>query len=281
MSPGEDLPPEAPANGPAPAQPAPAPPPAAAPADGLGFEALLRGAWALVRAHPVPLLLPLVLLGLLNSGSAAPFQPQRDLGAADVLDNPLLFLPLFAAFGVLAIAVLVVLYFLHVAAYLVTTRAALDAHDLRRAPDLGVAFRATKHRIVGAAGTMLLALLVVLAGFVLLIVPGIIALAGLLPLTAVLASEPRGGADALKRAWRLTKGHKGPLAALVLLGILAGMLASLVLGALPFVGAALAGAAEGAVGAFLAVVGALFYARKTRSPAPPAPLVTALDDAPP
>lgn len=248
----------------------------------LGVESLARGAWDLARAHPLPLLLPLVLLGLLNSGGGGDFGPRRRIDGADVFDDPLVFLPLFAAIGLFALAVLVVVFFLYVVAHLVTSRAALDAIDTAQAPDLGVAFRATQHKIVGAAGTSLLWLLIVLVGFILLIVPGIIALAGLLPLMAVIVAEGRTGTDALKRAWELTQGHKGTLAVLVILAIVASMIASLVLGWLPLVGDALAGAVGGAISALLAIAGALFYARRTRHAAPPpSPLAVSTIDTPP
>lgn len=263
-------------------QPALAPVPPTPPADDLGVEPLLRGAWELVRAHPLPLLLPLVLLGLLGSGGSGPLGPEARFDASDAFDDPLVFLPFLAAFGLLALAVVIVVFFLYVVAYLVTTRAALDAIETVRAPDLAVAFRATQHRIMGAAGTSLLFVLVVLVGFLLLIVPGIIALAALMPLMAVIVSEGRTGTDALKRAWELTKGHKGPLAVLVILSLVANLLVGAVLGWLPLVGGALAGAVGGAISALLATAGALFYARRmNRLAPPPSPLAVSTIDTPP
>lgn len=261
-------------------QPAIAPPPPP-PADDLGVEPLLRGAWDIARAHPLPLLLPLVLLGVLTSSDGGAFGPRNRFDGGDVFADPLVLLPFLAAFGLLVLAVLIVVFFLYVVAHLVTTRAALDAVEAVRAPDLAVAFRATQHRIMGAAGTSLLAILIIIVGFVLLVVPGIIALAGLLPLMAVIVAEGRTGTDALKRAWELTKGHKGTLAVLVILSIVASMLASLVLGWIPLIGGPLAGGVGGAISALLATAGALFYTRRMRHGGPPpSPLAMATVDTP-
>lgn len=257
-----------------PANPAP-------PEDDLGVESLLKGTWATIQAHPLPLVLPLVILGLLTAGSDMD-GGRRDLRLGDIADDPLVLLPFFALFGLLALALLIVVFFLHVVVSLVTTRAALATLDDGRAPDLGTAFRETQDRIMTAAGTTLLWVLLVIVGFILLIVPGILALAFLFPLYPVMVAESRGGTDAIKRTLDLTRGHRGTLVVLVLLAIVASIVTDMVLGLLPIIGDGLAGAAGGFITAFALVAGSLFYHRRARhAAAPPSPLVASTVDTPP
>ena len=77
-------------------------------------------------------------------------------------------------------------------------------------------------RFVGAE---ILAGLIIAAGFVLLVVPGIIASVGLGFVPFLIVDRPVGPIDALKESWRITKGHKWQL-----------FLLGLVLVALNFVG---------------------------------------------
>lgn len=74
-------------------------------------------------------------------------------------------------------------------------------------------------------GGEILAALIIFVGFVLLVVPGIIASVGLGFVPFLLVDRPVGPIDALKESWRITKGHKWQL-----------FLLGLVLVALNFVG---------------------------------------------
>lgn len=74
-------------------------------------------------------------------------------------------------------------------------------------------------------GGEILATLVIIAGFILLIVPGVIAAVGLAFVPFLLVDRPIGPVDSLKESWRITKGHKWQL-----------FLLSLTLVALNFVG---------------------------------------------
>lgn len=59
--------------------------------------------------------------------------------------------------------------------------------------------------------------LIEVIGFILLIVPGIIAAAGLVMTSFILKDDPTIGAiDAMKKSWQLTDGHKGELVWLLL-----------------------------------------------------------------
>jgi uncharacterized membrane protein len=80
-------------------------------------------------------------------------------------------------------------------------------------------------------GAEILATIIIIVGFILLIVPGIIASLGLGFVPYVVIDRAAGPTDALKESWRITKGNKGRLFlfGLALLGInLLGMLALVV-----------------------------------------------------
>lgn len=220
-------------------------------------------AWRHLRADPVTLALPLVLLGLVTGGDGG--RPDRQWRWPPDAD-PLVYLPFFAILGLFAVVLLVLLFFAYSWAWLTTTRAALDRID-GRPSDLAGALRATRGQVVPAAGTFLLWLLVVLAGFLLLVVPGVVALAGLAPVVAVVLAEGRSGPGALGRAWELTKGHKGEVALLILFGFLVDVAAAILLSWLPIVGSALAGIVGGVVASWGAVVAAVLYRRKAPAPA--------------
>lgn len=216
--------------------------------------ALLAETWATIRAHPLPLLLPLVILGLLaGSGS-------RDRGMRfDPSTPPLEYLPFFALLGMLALAVIVLLFLAYCYATLMTTKAAFAASQQNRDMDLGEAFRESSPLLVAGIGTFLLWALVVIVGFILLVVPGFIALAGLVPAAAVLVAEGQTGTGALRRAWELTKGHKGKLFGALALLFLANIVVDALVGWIPFLGGPIAGAANGAFLAANLVLGVLAY----------------------
>lgn len=60
--------------------------------------------------------------------------------------------------------------------------------------------------------------LMVMAGFILLIVPGIYLLARFLPLSFVLMDRETGVLESFRQAQRLTEGHRGKLTAVIFLG---------------------------------------------------------------
>ena len=89
-----------------------------------------------------------------------------------------------------------------------------------------------KHWLV-ALLTSLLTGLIVLAGMIILVVPGIIASIGLMFYQEVCADNPEMRArDIVKKSWNMTKGHKGELFVLALSFIGWGILACLTLGIL-------------------------------------------------
>jgi len=70
----------------------------------------------------------------------------------------------------------------------------------------------------------LLSGLAIVLGTVLLIVPGVILIAGWMPATAVLMAEGKTGRDCLKRAWELTRGSRWRLAGLFGVVLLASLI---------------------------------------------------------
>ncbi|GEM_PF-7088149 len=212
--------------------------------------ALLSETLDLLKAHPVSLLLPLVLLGLVDGGGQG--QPRYAFRPGE---SPLLLLPFFAFLGVVALVVVALLVAATCFAVLMTAKAARAASMESRGMDLAEAFREARPLFVPSLGTFLLWLLVVAVGFVLLVVPGFIALAGLLPLPGVVVAEGLQGTAALRRAWDLTRGHRWSLFLAIVLLFVIDLAASVLLRWIPFVGAALAGLVGGAVLAASVVLG--------------------------
>ncbi|MGQ0534868.1 MAG: hypothetical protein ACT4PT_02220 [Methanobacteriota archaeon] len=252
-----------------------------APTD-LGAGALLRRSIALLRSFPAPLLLPTVLLGLLSGGGGFQGGPRGHDAFDPAVFDPLSAVPFYVLVAAIAAAVVVALVLVAIIVaillvatalvYTATSRAVLDHLETGTAPDFGASFRATRARWGANALTLLLAAVVVILGFIALIVPGVILLSGFLPLFAVLASETRGGSDALRRAWEVSKGHKTSLAALVVAGIVVEIVVGAGLGGIPFLGWLASGIASGAVSAVWLVSGAILYRARTAAGGAAGPL---------
>jgi hypothetical protein len=81
---------------------------------------------------------------------------------------------------------------------------------MEREPDVGAALRVAFGRVWRLFVAGLAKALVAGIGFLLLVVPGIIALCGYAVVVPAVVLEPmRSGTDALGRSWQLTKGYKG------------------------------------------------------------------------
>lgn len=228
-------------------------------------RALLQETIDLVKAFPIPLLLPLAVLGLIggagdNSGNA--WSP----GGA-----PMDMIPYYAILGLIGLVVLIVLFLANSFAALMTTKAAFAASMQRRQLDFGAAFAEATPLFVPSIGTFLLWFVLVIVGLVLLVVPGIIVLTGLLPLVAVICAEGTQGVDAIKRAWALTNGHKLDLFVSGLIVGVVSAIASILLSWIPLIGGALSGIVSGVTGAIYLVIGTLAYQHlrreATRQPA--------------
>lgn len=215
--------------------------------------ALLQETYDLVKAHPIALLVPLAILGLiggLGSGRQTAFSMRG---------SPMDLIPFAGFLGLLGIVVAIALFLANCFAALMTTKAAFAASLQHRNLDFAAASAEAGPLFVASIGTFLIWLLVVIVGFILLIVPGFIALTGLLPLVAVISAEGTQGVDALKRAWALTTGHKLDLFWSLLIVGLANFVASLILGFIPVIGGALSGIVNGVAFAVYLVIGVLAY----------------------
>lgn len=235
------------------------------PDSGLRFRALLEDGIGVLKSHFVPIALPLIVLSVITGGG----QSDARFDAADVPSQPqdlLVFIPLFAMLGVVALAVVVLLFFAYAMASLMAARAAVDAAEGRAPMSFGEQWREAWPRILPASGTFLLALLFVVLGFIALVVPGFVVMAALTPLAAVVAMERRAGMDAIKRAWALSRGHRGALFLLILLTLVTVAIGSATVSWIPILGRALAGIVGGVGSAFLATVGALYWRRATAAP---------------
>lgn len=231
------------------------------------FRALLDEVLGLLRAHPLPLVLPFVLFALLTSGSSGR-GPGFDLDARGVSGIEwLLLLPFLMLAGIVGVVIFVLLVALAGALALVTARAAHDALQ-GRVPDLQRAFQNVRPRLVGGVLTFALFAVLVFVGLLLLVLPGAFVLGALAPWLAVTVLEGRTGPDAFRRAWGLAKPHWVPLSLLALAAVGAGALAGLLLGWVPIIGSALVALVHGVLYAAYCALSAVVYARTAGAPAP-------------
>jgi hypothetical protein len=201
--------------------------------------AMIDGALDLVKRHPVPILAPMVAYGIVVAALAPSSGSMRNPAAA-----------------LLSFVALAVVLMGGALAWMLSVRAALDAQ-----PDLGAAWRGVVPQYWSSLGTLLLWGVAVSIGLLLLVAPGMFLVVAWLPIVPVILEEGKQGPDALKRAWDLTEGHRWNVFLVVLLGVLAFAVASL-LRFLPLVGDLLAGVAVGLVNGVLAAWVAVFYRRR-------------------
>jgi len=109
-------------------------------------------------------------------------------------------------------------------------RAVGDSY-MGEAPDVSRAFRTASARLWSVLLVVFVASLAVVGGLILLIIPGLIFYARFLFGSSVVVLEGGRGTQALRRSWRLVKGHTGKVLGTV---ILAGILSSIVVGILVF-----------------------------------------------
>ncbi len=77
-------------------------------------------------------------------------------------------------------------------------------------PDIGNIFDGFR-RYGKSMGVYYMYAIIVVLGFVALIIPGIIALVGLLPAVYMVLDKDYDAVDTIKKAWEMTNGHKGDL----------------------------------------------------------------------
>lgn len=140
---------------------------------------------------------------------------------------------------------------------------AIGENYLSRSVTFGGALRFALSIVLPLVGTWILSSLVVLVGFALLIIPGLILVLAFAVLTPVMVTEQIFGLKALERSYELMKGHKlRALGLLFVTGILSTSLTAgvdLVAGFIPFVGSIVAGIVQGAANAFGAAALVVLY----------------------
>ena len=131
---------------------------------------------------------------------------------------------------------------------------AIGENYLSRSVTFGGALRFALSIVLPLVGTWILSSIVVVAGFALLVIPGLILVLAFAVLTPVMVTEQIFGLKALERSWVLMRGHKlRALGLLVVAGILSTSLTAgvdLVAGFIPVFGSVVAGIVQGAANAF-------------------------------
>jgi hypothetical protein len=136
-----------------------------------------------------------------------------------------------AAFQFLGVGLVIfAIQFLIVQPFLVAaiTRAAADAY-LGERVGIGRTYRFALSRLPGILWITIISSITILIGFILLIIPGVIALVRLSLAPPVLVVEDVRGTKAIGRSWRLTKGHFWRLLALLLLSTLIASVGALII----------------------------------------------------
>lgn len=100
---------------------------------------LLQGAVDVLLAHPLQLLLPLVILGVLTSGG--------DDNPMAYASAPWWLFPFVAAVALLALVIVIALVVLQVIVWFVTVFAALQSLRTHAAPRLGDAWQTVRHKL--------------------------------------------------------------------------------------------------------------------------------------
>ena len=131
---------------------------------------------------------------------------------------------------------------------------AIGENYLSRSVTFGGALRFALSIVLPLLGTWILASIIVMVGFVLFIVPGVILALMFALLTPVMVTERVFGLTAMERSWALMKGNMLLALGLFLVtGILSSVLTAgvdLVAGFVPFVGSIVAAVVQGAANAF-------------------------------
>jgi hypothetical protein len=131
---------------------------------------------------------------------------------------------------------------------------AIGENYLSRSVTFGGALRFAISIVLPLLGTWILATIIVMVGFVLLIVPGVILGLMFALLTPIMVTENVFGLTAMERSWNLMKGNMlRALGLFFVTGILSTALTAgvdLVAGFVPYVGSIVAAVVQGAANAF-------------------------------
>ena len=149
---------------------------------------------------------------------------------------------------------------------------AIGENYLSRSVTFGGALRFALSIVLPLLGTWILASIIVMVGFVLLIVPGVILALMFALLTPVMVTERIFGLTAMERSWALMKGNMlRALGLFLVTGVLSSVLTAgvdLVAGFVPFVGSIVAAVVQGAANAFgIAALVVLYFDIRCRKEA--------------
>jgi hypothetical protein len=149
---------------------------------------------------------------------------------------------------------------------------AIGENYLSRSVTFGGALRFALSILLPLLGTWILASIIVVVGFFLLIVPGVILALMFAVLTPVMVTEKVFGLTAMERSWALMKGNMlRALGLFLVTGILSSVLTAgvdLVAGFVPFVGSIVAAVVQGAANAFgIAALVVLYFDIRCRKEA--------------
>lgn len=221
---------------------------------------------AVLKAHPIPFVLPPVLLALvIGGGSSLGFAGTRGNSYDLTLlwNDPALLFTVLAG-GALMLLLGILLLALTGIVWLVLADATLHTVRDATAPDVATSFHRSKPHFIGAALTMVVFVVLYVLGLLLLLVPGVFVLAALVAWPTVLAAEGHSGIAGFKRAWTLAKPRWLALMMLTFAGVLTMLVVGAVLSALPIVGSGLSAIVEGVLVAGYITLGVIVYVQSTR-----------------
>ncbi len=206
----------------------------------MSFGEILDMGFRILRNHFV-LLVGLQAIVVVPTRLVADFI-NRGVGTSDPLTVLAGMLPLFLA--LLLLQPIIMAAITH----------AIGENYLSRSVTFGGALRFALSIVLPLVGTWILSSIVVLVGFALFVIPGLILVLAFAVLTPVMVTEQIFGLTALERSWVLMRGHKlRALGLFVVAGILSTSLTAgvdLVAGFIPVFGSVVAGIVQGAANAF-------------------------------
>jgi hypothetical protein len=154
--------------------------------------------------------------------------------------------------------VMSVLWLLSSSMVVLMAREALRAHE----PVLGDAFAAVMNRLGAVAVASSLVTIIVGIGFLLLVIPGVVAGVFLMFTLPAVLLDGLGAIDGMRRSVAVVRANAGPVVGLVvgvLIVLVAVWIAAWTLGLVPFLGVLASFALHGAAVSYLTVIGVHYY----------------------
>lgn len=223
-------------------------------------EAVLRHAVGIALRHPHALVVPLVILGMVHGLLGGEFGYGLERALRYGPQRQALLEPLFEGVEALLDIISVVIAFVGVLLVLAASRAAFMPLRHEGPPRFGLSLRAVVTVYWRGVFALLPAAFIVTLGFYAFLIPGVLALGVFIAVPAVVVAEGLAFIGALARGWELARGHVLEVALVALAPVGIAVVPTLVLGFIPVLGGILAGAAQGAALALVAVLSTSWYA---------------------